>query len=141
MFEHNKLLLVVLVFVLAYYVYAADDRPEATFRVDVYRNVYQAIFKCISETGVHPEAIQLIRDGTYEENAAFKKFIYCNYVKSGYATEDGEMKIDDIANEFPPEYNMITILKNCISSESDPVEKIFNSFKCYQKSSPVRMGF
>nr|ARO70180.1 Odorant Binding Protein 21 [Dendrolimus punctatus] len=115
--------------------------PEVTFRVEVYRKVYQAMFKCMNETGVRPEDIQLIRDGTYDEGPAFKKFIYCNYVTSGYATEDGEMKIDDIANEFPPEYNMITILKNCVTTDSDPVEKLFNSFKCYQKTSTVRMGF
>ncbi|KAJ0182649.1 hypothetical protein K1T71_002018 [Dendrolimus kikuchii] len=141
MSENKTILLVLFLFVLAYDVCTADDRPEATFRVDVYRNVYQAIYKCMSETGVHPEVIQLIRDGTYEEDAVFKKFLYCAYVKSGYATEDGDIKIDDVAKEFSPEYNIITYLRNCISSDSDPVEKVFKYFKCYQDTSPSKYVF
>nr|ARO70178.1 Odorant Binding Protein 19 [Dendrolimus punctatus] len=141
MSENKTILLLLCLFVLVNYVRAADDRPEVTFKVDVYRNVYQAIYKCISETGVNPEVIQTVRAGNYEADAAFKKFMYCAYVKSGYATEDGDIKIDDIAKEFPPEYNIITYLKKCVSSDSDPVDKIYNYFKCYQDTAPVRLGF
>lgn len=82
-----------------------------------------------------------MRNGIYEEGESFKKFIYCAYVKSGYATEDGTIKIDDIAKEYPPEYDLINVMEKCLDNDSDPIAKIFNFFKCFQQTTPIRMGF
>lgn len=104
--------------------------------------IYKAVEECISKIGVDQNILQLIRDGSYKFDENVEKFIHCSYVASGYAYDNGRVKVKEAAGLFPKEYSseVEKVMNNCDKELNDPVQNTFQFFVCFQKNSPVRMG-
>lgn len=75
----------------------------------------------------------------YSEDQKFKDFIYCCYKTAGYLKPDGRMNTEKSVKLFKNEPEVVNGLMRCGEENGrDAKEAVFNFFKCFQDTVPVR---
>nr|ARO70183.1 Odorant Binding Protein 24 [Dendrolimus punctatus] len=121
---------------------STDNRTSVSFEEEVTKKIHNAIDQCSAETGVEREVLKIARDGNYMSGDKYEKLIHCCYVKSGYAYENGRIKVKEATMLFPKEYatQVEKVIRDCDKELNDPVKNTYQAFVCFQENSPVRMG-
>lgn len=104
----------------------------------------QTALQCITETGADPALLVQIRNRKYTDDEKVKKFFLCAFKQTGIASKKGVVKVEKLLDIYPENANkdaLKTVIEGCNKDNGEePMDKLFNFFKCFQEKTPVRLS-
>lgn len=99
--------------------------------------------KCVAETGVASDVFEGILAWNIkdEELPATKQFIQCFFIKGGFATDDGNFKVNEItsfvgSHKLKDDFRQN--LENCNTINSnEKIDKMYKEAECFIRNSPI----
>ncbi|XP_072387338.1 B1 protein-like [Diabrotica undecimpunctata] len=97
--------------------------------------------ECVAKTGVNEQLIEKAKEGIFEDDVKFKKYLSCCWVTSAVMEKSGKLNEDMLVGFIPPEYknNIMQAVTTCQKKFADlkPLHNmVFEMEKCMYTASP-----
>ncbi|XP_028138602.1 uncharacterized protein LOC114332996 [Diabrotica virgifera virgifera] len=97
--------------------------------------------ECVGKTGVNEQIIDKAKEGVFEDDVKFKKYLSCCWVTSGVMEKSGKLNEDMLIGFIPPKYKT-TIGKSVLTCQKNvagikPLHNmVFEMEKCIYAAAP-----